>query len=146
MTARRRTRTKVRIPGGPRPWFHVMPEEYRDNPNVVVVLVKKGARTRIAPSPDGFQVGILDTKRGARGLQVIGASGTYADHTSIIEGRYRLPMADAKYIGPLSRLPDRVLLDEEFPLFFLKDALGTPFLNFKQFIWNISKGDDGRFN
>ncbi len=135
------------IPGGARRWTDVLPEEYRRDPEVVVVTVKKGATTRVGTSHDGWHVGVLETLNGIRGLQVIGAGGGYLDHQEIIERRYGIPMADPSFIGPLSRLTDDALLSDLHPLVFLRDRLGVPYLPLKQFLWEIAKDhDDGRDN
>lgn len=137
----------VNIPGGRKPWFHVLPEQYRNNPNVVVLSVKRGAVTRIGTAPDGFRVGLLETKKGVRGLQIIGAGGGYVDHQTIIEDTYKVRMADYVYAGPLSRLPDELLLDDKQALMFLKDRMGEPYLNLQAYLWGASKaGDDDRVN
>jgi len=137
-------RRKIRIPGGARPWMVVLPESYHDNPNIVVVSVKKGTMTRIGMTPDGYRIGLLETPQGVRGLQVIGAGGGYVDHQTVIEDQYKVRMADYQYSGALSRMPDKLLLDDDCPLLFLRDRMGEPFFHLKQYLWTVSKGDDDR--
>ncbi len=140
-------RRKVRIPGGAKPWMAVLPEEFRDNPNVIVVCVPRRSQTRIGATPDGYRVGLLETKKGVRGLQILGAGGNYVDHQTLIEDQYRIPMADYQYAGALSRLPDKLLLNDELPLIFLRERFGEPYLNLKQFLYHVSKGgDDPKYN
>jgi hypothetical protein len=142
---RRRT-TKVYVPGGAKRWTDVLPKEYRDNPYIIVVSVKQGAKTRITRTPDGYSVGILESKLGNKGLQVIGGGGNYLDHQDLIEKHYRVPMADPSYIGPLLKMPDRLLTDDRLPLIFLRDKMGQPYLNLKHWLYFISEGNDEQRN
>lgn len=119
-----------------------LPEEFQNNPNVVVVCVPRRSQTRVGATPDGYRVGLLETKKGVRGLQIIGAGGNYVDHQTIIEDQYKVQMADYQYVGALSRLPEKLLLGDDLPLIFLRDKMGEPYLNLKQYLWHVSKGGD----
>lgn len=142
----RRKSTRVRIPGGAKDWTQVLPEEYRNNPDVIVVCVGRGARTRIVKTPDGFSVGVLEHKAGNRGLQVIGGGGNYLDHQEVIEKHYRLRMADPQYIGKLLRMPESITRSDFIPLIFLRDKMGEPYFNLKHYMYFNSEGDDEQPN
>jgi hypothetical protein len=122
-----------------------LPEEFRDNPNVVVVVGNKDGITKLLVSADGFTLGVMVVGGKHRGLQVLGASGTYDDHRSVLEKDYKIRMADVAYSGALSRIPDSVLLGDGIPLIFLRDRMGEAYLNIKQYLWNYSiDGDHDR--
>lgn len=124
----------------------VLPEAYHDNPYVIVVCVPPRAQTRLGVI-NGYRVGLLETKKGVRGLQIIGAGGNYVDHQTVIEDQYHVPMAEYQYAGALSRLPDKLVMSDELPLIFLRERMGEPYLNLKQYLYHASKGgDDHRLN
>lgn len=134
---------RVRVPGGAKDWYSVLPEEFQNDPYVLVVMVPRGSRSYIKVSPDGFRVGLLETPRGARGLQVVGGGGNYVDHMEVIARAYRVQMAEREYVGRLSRMPDKLLLDDTMmPLVFLRDEFGKPYLNLKHYLYNNSLTED----
>jgi hypothetical protein len=146
---RRIRRNAPYIPGGEKQWYSLLPEDFRDDPYVLVVMVPKGSRSYIKVTPDNFRVGLLETPRGARGLQVVGGGGNYVDHMEVIERAYRVPMAERAYVGKLSRMPDKLTLDDELmPLIFLRDKFGQPYLNLKHYLFNLTlkEDDDPRIN
>ena len=134
--------THAYIPGGSRSWITALPEEYHNDPHVVVVMAKLGTMTKVACTPDGWHLGIIDTERGVRGLQVLNSDGDYMCHQTIMEQNHGVKMVDPAYIGPFSDIPDHVLHNDLAPLVFLHDRMGEPFLNLKQYLWSATKATD----
>lgn len=122
-------------------WYRVLPPEYHSDPVVVIVSVPKGAMTRIGVS-GRHAVGVLTTDHGPRGLQLIGEPGDYLHHMTVIEDTYGITMADPSYIGPISKVPSWVLDSDLFPLVFLRDEMGTEFLNLRAHLWRISQAGE----
>jgi hypothetical protein len=145
---KRRIRRAIYTPGGEKPWYSLLPDEFENDPFVLVVMVPKGSRSYIKMA-NGMRIGLLETPRGARGLQVLGGGGGYMDHLEIIERVCKVPMAQREYVGRLSRMPERLTLDNDLmPLVFLRDEFGKPYLNLKHYLFNYSlkEDDDPRVN
>lgn len=124
----------VKVPGGEKDWTAILPPPLRDNPDVLVMLVPDESVWRVRELADGTTLGVVELPGGTEvGVQVIHPPyGDWAFQYRTFQ-QLGLKLVSASYVGPLSSLPNRVLMTEGMcPLVFLHNKMNRPFFNVKR--------------
>lgn len=130
------------VPGGKRDWTEILPEPWSGDPYVAVVMAPGNAGV-FTKDIDGARLGMLRLGNGSvRGLQVLNPSlKKWPQHDEVFR-EFGVRMADPDYIGPMSGIPSRLLMRDQYPLVFLRDQFSTPFLPLRQAIRGATELND----
>lgn len=140
---RRRHKKRVVPPGGDRCWTEVLPEDWHDNPEVLLVSAPNGSRGHIEMTDDGLLIGLLVSPRGTERCLQIGdpTLKDWKEHRDVAAD-HGYEMAVPDYAGPLRDVPTKHFLSTvRFPLIFKRDALHEPPLNLKNYMRSLTEGE-----
>lgn len=120
-------------------WIDVLPSPFNRNPGVVVVMAPTTASSRVISTKDKYELGVLEIAGRQLGLQVVYPQlATYPSHEDIFRAA-RIQMARPAYVGELLAIPQRLLIDEETPLVFIRDAMWRPYLHLRRYVTGLAK-------
>ena len=116
-----------------RSWLELLPEPWRDNPDVVVVMAPVTARSCISEKTDGSATfGTLKIGNRIFGLQVLDPKVPSYAETEQRFAAEEVNMLPPAYIGKLHDIPQRLLInDDRMPLCFMAEAMWRPYLNIR---------------
>jgi hypothetical protein len=133
------------IPGGERKWTDVLPEPYGDDPAVVITMVPVTAKTQMWTRKDGTKLRVLLSRPDAipLGLHVMDEKLTaWLEHEEAF-ARENVGMARVHYIGPLSSVPNHLLLSTTLtPIIFLRDSMGSRYWTIKSWLQELFDDND----
>ena len=121
-----------------RKWMEVLPPPFGVEKPIVAVLVPMDWEViDVSTRDDKYKALVAATADRSKflGLQIVDTSlPHHLDHRDKFR-EYKIKMADPAYIGPLSGLPNRLLLDEELTcLIFCRDEMWRRPIDLKR-IW-----------
>lgn len=115
------------VPPMTRGWFEILPPPFNVEQPVIVVMLPADWRLSEGTTKDeeyNVLVALSPDEEKLVGLQLVDVElGRYMDQREKFR-EYGVPMADPTYIGPLSTLPNELLLDETVcPMIFSRDQM-----------------------
>jgi hypothetical protein len=126
------------VPPLARRWFELLPSPWKTEKPVVAILIPMDWTFMEGATKDDkykVMVAMSADEEKCLGLQLVDVNlKTVDDHQALFE-KYNVRTPDPAYIGPISRLPNRLLLDEDMTcLIFSRDEFWRRPIDLKR-VW-----------
>ncbi len=124
---------KARTPGGCKEWKDSLPGALSDDPEVIVSLIPDTAQWATATF-DGYTLGLIElsSTKEQMGLQVLSPPLDEYPQQADVMRRAGIKMINPVFVGPLSELPQRVLMHEGMcPVVMLRHHMSRKFFNLR---------------
>ncbi len=113
-------------------WINILPEPWKSNPEVVLVMAPCEAKISKREAPTGTEFTCLEYKGETYGLQVTEPAIAGYEDQRLEFNRHGADMVRPAYRGPLNNVPNKLLMSADFvPLIFNVDKMDSAHLNLR---------------
>lgn len=122
----------VTPPGRARSWVDLLPHPWRGDPPVVVVLVPTEAKIHIKVDSEGkYALTVMEYEGRQEGLQVTQPDIPVWSEQAFTFRRAGIRIREPAWIGRLSGVPSKYLVQDAHPIAYLRDDMSGEWLNLR---------------